>query len=1015
MLDFGTSGNHTNSIDFTDDRNEFDAMTSYSIFMFIIRLGSAAAGNNTIIAKASTGVNNGWVIGLDTLGRVLSRHGTANAGSSTTALVVDTLYTFGIIWSGTTISYYLDNVADGTPAFSTAITANALNISIGNDNNGSNGGPISIGHACIWPNYELTATERTQFHAGQTIPAAANLSFWHKGITVPGRDETNTLDIAADTGTVNLFSDPIDAYFSDVVLADFIQMGTLKLLDKSSDREFYTIKVPWKFLSMELMELGNISIPQVGIPTSASLLDDLVNNGLLDKWRRNIGRLVKVKPDPLSHTVELTFKSHEKFMATYFSTDELTTITTSDNIGLARTDLGGTFNVARSTKALLQQENNSLISKILIPVASADGQAWMPIGPFEEKLNYQGFLSEDVTTNAFLNSAFSESTTGWTEVEGGTGTANLVNGNFNAFPQSVSDGYYEIAGGDGAGDVYIHPTVALAVTTAQAFRRLSIIHANGFGIAMDWQIQRSTDSEWWNDSTPAWQVSEVWNAFTISGHSPAPEHTNLLARRSFSEPIPVDTNENWTINMGLDNVGLFQKNVFQVDLTIGKFKYSPIQNISTSAAVTTIKDTTTRELTSGETNTIAGIDWTGASTYMTVSPVSNISDNTKGAMVGWINLDGGDATLMKIITNNGVKVELNRNAANKFQLLLEDSSGTQLVDVVSTSSFIAGATWRCVMASWELGNIPKVEFYVGDADEANITTLLSGTVDYTETLWGFAADNDGTNELNGATTDFWFSLDEFIDFSVQANRRLFFGSGGEAIYTGDNGELPTGSSPDFYFTGDNTEYNLNKGTASDFTVTGSPANEGSLPTRARGGAFTQLVYAGRGTCSFRFVTIQDPADMATDENFVIASWVYGTAEDDYDIVDYAKPSGGNPQFRYRRFIDSGGTPTLDATAFVDITVVPDTEYEVVAFWTSDSDGELGLAARTLRIRYRDVTSTTWTVGTDDAASASHDVEERFTKIYYGSAPDADSTSLRAMNRINHLRFQPRVLSDEETP
>jgi len=1009
MLDFGASSLHSNGISVVD-RATLDTPTSYSM-AFNINLNAGSVDNQIILSKHDDGDIDGWQLEFNGTAELpINRHDGNGGIIATTALVVGTTASVVITWTGTTATWNIDDAAAGSGSFSTAISTNTNVIRIGNDGNLANGVPAAIGQVMIWPNYVLTAAEISQYHAGITVPALKDLDFWHRGIAEPGIDEI-TSEIAVASGTVSLLADPSDAYFTETTLPDYLQTATIKLLNRSSDREFYTVTVPWRFLSIELMELANISSPQIGIPSSATLLQDLIDHGLVDVWRRNIGRLVKVKPNPFAHTVDLTFKSHEKFMSTYFSTDELTSITSTDNIGLARMDVGGTLSINRSTKALIKQEFNEVINLSLITTASSDGRAWLPVGSFEEKLNFEGLLSEDATTNKVIDSAFNEGLGDWTATTAGGGTVTAVSGTFHAFPQSVSDNEIEIVGA--VGDNYITPDTVIAVVTSDVDMRLSFIHSNGFGIKVDWRLQRSTDSFYWKDAaTPAWQSGLVWNKSEFAGHS-----ADLLiheANRSASDIIPIDTNEDWTLDIGSNSTG-FNREIYQVDLTPSKFLYSPIVT-STSGAVTTVKDTTFRELTSGETNTIAGIDWTAGSTYMTLAGTpTDISDGTKGTLVSWINLDGGDATLMKIITSNGVKVELNRNASDKFQLLLEDSSGNQLVDVVSTASFVAGATWRCVMASWDLGAIPKVKFYVGDTDEANITTLLSGTVDYTETLWGFAANNDGTNELNGATTDFWFILDEFLDFDTQSNRRFFFGDAGEAVYTGDNGELPTGNRPDFYFTGDNTEYNLNKGTSSDFVVTGSPANEASLPTRGRGGAFTQLVYGGRGTCSFKFLTIQDPAWMATDENFVVVSWVYGTAEDDYDIIDYAKPSGGNPQFRYRRFKDVSGTPTLDATTSVDITVVPGTEYEVVAIWTSDSDGELGLAAKSLGIRFRDVSSETWTIGDTAAASVTHSTSERFTKIYLGSAPDADTTSLRAMNRINHLKFQPRVLSDEEKP
>ena len=175
-------------------------------------------------------------------------------------------------------------------------------------------------------------------------------------------------------------------------------------------------------------------------------------------------------------------------------------------------------------------------------------------------------------------------------------------------------------------------------------------------------------------------------------------------------------------------------------------------------------------------------------------------------------------------------------------------------------------------------------------------------------------------------------------------------------------------------------------------------------TRALDVSGRQLVPAARDTVSFKMLAVQDESWMADDDEFALYAWQYDDTENNYDVVKYRKPSGSNAQFAFEHYLSG----SLDCRAFLETDIVAGTEYAIDCLWTSESSGELGLDARTYRIRVDKVN------GTDAQASALHDDTEEYTKIWYGCAPSGDG-SLRAMNYLHHLKIQPRVLADEEDP
>lgn len=93
------------------------------------------------------------------------------------------------------------------------------------------------------------------------------------------------------------------------------------------------------------------------------------------------------------------------------------------------------------------------------------------------------------------------------------------------------------------------------------------------------------------------------------------------------------------------------------------------------------------------------------------------------------------------------------------------------------------------------------------------------------------SDNGNTDPYVGDFADFWFAPNQFVDFSIQANRELFRSAAGKPVYLGASGELPTGTQPSIFLTGDATTFGTNVGTGGTLALTGSAlTNASSSPS-----------------------------------------------------------------------------------------------------------------------------------------------------------------------------------------
>lgn len=79
-----------------------------------------------------------------------------------------------------------------------------------------------------------------------------------------------------------------------------------------------------------------------------------------------------------------------------------------------------------------------------------------------------------------------------------------------------------------------------------------------------------------------------------------------------------------------------------------------------------------------------------------------------------------------------------------------------------------------------------------------------------------------------------WAAQEYIDFSVEANRRKFISAGGKPVDLGATGATPTGNQPIIYLSaraGDSAaDFLTNRGTGGDFTASGTLALAGTSPS-----------------------------------------------------------------------------------------------------------------------------------------------------------------------------------------
>lgn len=223
-------------------------------------------------------------------------------------------------------------------------------------------------------------------------------------------------------------------------------------------------------------------------------------------------------------------------------------------------------------------------------------------------------------------------------------------------------------------------------------------------------------------------------------------------------------------------------------------------------------------------------DFDGSSDYFTRG--ADLTGNVNGK-VGlfscWFRKDGGDGAQRNFLWNHGTQFYVAILATDKLTVSARNIGFAGVFQQTTTGTYLTEAIWHNFLASWDLAN-SKAYIYVDNVSVGAVpSTLVDDEIDYTRPDWGLAATNIGGNLFDGALSEFFFAL-EYLDISVESNRRLFIDASGNPVPLGIDGSYPTGTAPIIYMRNRYNNGGLNSGTGGDFTVNGSPDySEGPVP------------------------------------------------------------------------------------------------------------------------------------------------------------------------------------------
>jgi len=202
------------------------------------------------------------------------------------------------------------------------------------------------------------------------------------------------------------------------------------------------------------------------------------------------------------------------------------------------------------------------------------------------------------------------------------------------------------------------------------------------------------------------------------------------------------------------------------------------------------------------------------------------TDTKEITLSTWI---GGENSLARFITMSTKYMYI--DSSGRITVELGNSSGTRILYFKTpSSSFAFDNTLYHFFFTVDLTNSANRKVYLDGVDITSSCTWTDYTndnIDFTNSTF-FGGIN---GEWTGCMGETW--LDNSYIASVDITK---FYNGGEAVYAGDTGELPTGSQPLYYLLMNASDPSANLGSAGTPSINGSPTTAcASPPVRYGGG------------------------------------------------------------------------------------------------------------------------------------------------------------------------------------
>jgi hypothetical protein len=225
-----------------------------------------------------------------------------------------------------------------------------------------------------------------------------------------------------------------------------------------------------------------------------------------------------------------------------------------------------------------------------------------------------------------------------------------------------------------------------------------------------------------------------------------------------------------------------------------------------------------------------GADFDGTNDFMTRgADLSGNADSKSGILSVWLRpaQNAQKHVLYSATTVGGATFRFAFLQDTNMVINGRNAAGTIILNIQTSATPFETAQlniWKHVLMSWDLAATAS-HIYIDDVSDKLDTTRTNDTIDYTVADWAVGAAPSGLQKYDGDMAELYFAPGQFLDFSVESNRRKFITATKKPMYLGSDGSTPTGVAPLIYQSivvgGTVSGFATNKGGGGNFSITGT--------------------------------------------------------------------------------------------------------------------------------------------------------------------------------------------------
>lgn len=188
----------------------------------------------------------------------------------------------------------------------------------------------------------------------------------------------------------------------------------------------------------------------------------------------------------------------------------------------------------------------------------------------------------------------------------------------------------------------------------------------------------------------------------------------------------------------------------------------------------------------------------------------------------WFKRGGGLGSSQFIFHNGGGRFIIQFRTSNVIKINGFNSAATEILDA-DTSAITDTISWHSLLFAYDMASASNRHTYLDDVSDLTVATYTDDTIEFTRPNHAIGANTSGSNKFNGCLSIIWLNFGQYIDFSIEANRRAFVTTDNKvppSLANSIDGDVGGFGQPLMFFNSAFADYQNNLGSGGGFTENG---------------------------------------------------------------------------------------------------------------------------------------------------------------------------------------------------